>query len=88
MHWMQELYTSAWQLHWMYKLIGTPGSIAEGECLLQPPYQCKCEALKYSYLLMDKPPAAEPEGSRELRTTMPQNLHGTSVCRTIGPEES
>ena len=64
---MQELYTSAWQLHWIQKLIDTYVSAADRECLLQPPYQCKCEALKCSYLLMDKPPAAEPEGSRELR---------------------
>ena len=51
----------------MYKLIDTHGSIAEGGCLLQPHYQYKCEALKYSYLLMDKPPAAaaEPEGSED-----------------------
>ena len=33
MHWMQELCTSA-GLHWMYKLIDTHGSIAEGECIL------------------------------------------------------
>ena len=47
MHWMQELYTSARQLHWMYNLIGTPGSIAEGECLL---HNRTCTALPYFHL--------------------------------------
>ena len=41
---MQELYTSAWQLHWMYILIGTHGGIAEGlgECLLHRPGGLGC----------------------------------------------
>ena len=51
-------------MHWMYKLVDTHGSTAEGQCLLQPPYQCKCEALKYSYLLLEKPPAAEGSEDR------------------------
>ena len=36
---------------------------------------------------MDKPPAAEPEGS-EGRADTARRLRGTDACHIIGPEES
>ena len=34
------------QLHWVQKLIDTYVSTADRECLLQPPYQCKCKSAR------------------------------------------